>query len=313
MRIYDNKDKVKHRSTCGYCRHSGHSVNRCPSLKAHYQANLHLTGKDVSWYYDTDTLVGVDNTHLPQGYQRYYSDLVCQRNFLTYFNRAEGYFAPKEKKPSKPRKPSKCGFCGSLEHNRKKCSFMNEFAQDLESANRNYRKMFYEQVLEPLQLGIGSFVMLAETNHSEEIYEHTKVSGMITSFNFDKIGIGNYYSRWSQYGTHFDIEINTTENEKIKLFNGLIAKYLSSKTFPDSPLYGTVSSNYYSHGIVEVIAPAPQMPEKEWFLGENPAFEWITKKKDMYTLYRELCGAIELFHPEGKGCVQKWYDRVYKK
>ena len=63
-------------------------------------------------------------------------------------------------------------------------------------------------------------------------------------------------------------------------------------------------------GITQVIAPAPSIPDEEWFLGQSPAFDWVVKKKSLQDLLATYQGVIRKFHPDGDATMEKWNKKL---
>jgi hypothetical protein len=123
--------------------------------------------------------------------------------------------------------------------------------------------------------------------------------------DFDSISIGNRYSRWSDW--HTELQVKYRLDDKEKNFGSDL--FLDS-AFPllDEDKMGHLTSTF--EGISKVIVPAPSLPDKEWFLGRSPAFEWVVKKKSLHALFTHYGSNIRHYHPEGDVLWEKWRRKV---
>ena len=293
MKLYEQRNN-KSQNQCSYCRHEGHNKRYCPTLRRHWEAN-----KDWDEHLDLSLLKDVKGSDFGGWWK--VSDRDAGRMFKHHFGYINKLMTT-PKKTAKKRKPSKCGFCGSSRHTRRNCSLMGEFVKVLEETNKAYRKSFYENIFVKHGLGIGALVRFKQ--YTYRITKDHQMS-LIMDIDFDSISIGNRFSRWSHWNTELQVKYRIGDHEK----NFGSDLFLDS-AFPllDRDNMGHLSSHY--DGIVEVIAPAPSLPDKEWFLGQSPAFNWVVKKKNLATLFTTYGSIISLYHPDGDVLWEKWRKKV---
>lgn len=293
MKAYNNRNN-KNTISCGYCQEMGHSKRFCPTMESHWNQNKDTYGKT------TEEIVGVDKTMFPSLWQSYYSDIQALAQFKHHWEYMQNRFEPKAK-VTKPRKPSKCGFCGDTTHTRRKCSLMGEFVQVLEDTNRAYRKQFYDVVFKEYGLGIGAFV-----KYQYGWYNPQQGTTLIHEVDYDSISIGNMKSRWNDYSTDLRIiGMRSDTNNKFNFGTHLLVQ--SGFLIPRNLRH---LGAFDSEGIIDVIAPAPSIPDEEWFLGQSPAFDWVVKKKSLRELFGQYKDIIELYHPDSPVIVEEWRKKV---
>lgn len=295
MKLYEKRNK-KSTNKCNYCRHEGHNKRHCPTLRRHWEANK-------NWNGDMSLLKDVKGSDF--GGWWCLSDDDARRVFRYHFDYINKLMTAPKKAPKK-RKATKCGFCGSSRHTRRNCSLMGEFVKVLEETNKAYRKSFYENVFVKYGLGIGAFVQFKEYvwNATTGVTD-AEMTSLIMDIDFDSISIGNRYSRWSDW--HTELQVKYRLDDKEKNFGSDL--FLES-AFPllDEDKMGHLTSTF--EGISKVIVPAPSLPDKEWFLGRSPAFEWVVKKKSLHSLFTTYGSNIGHYHPEGDVLWEKWRKKV---
>ena len=296
MRIYQNKDKTRD-IQCNYCYEMGHNKRHCPTMKAHWEAN-----PQVHETYDHDNVVGVDKTMFPQSYQTHWGDNSAKIQFRAHWNYMKNRFAEKPK-TTKSRAKAKCGFCGSTAHNRRNCNKMKNFVYVLNETNRAYRSQFYDRFIEGMGIGAGALVQ-TKTWEGEEV-------GIMVDFPTDKIMFTNLKRSWSDFYTAAKGKILVNgETFAISIANDFMydPDYYNSN-------YGVWTPMHSPYGrIVSVISPAPNRPSKEWFLGQEPCFQWVVKKRDQRALMSELSLYIKEFYPHDNLKAKlgaKCYDLFY--
>ena len=302
MKIYEEKDNEKRTIQCSYCYNSGHNKRRCPHLKAHYLANKDYSG--------TEPMKGISNAMFSTHYQLYFGQARAEYLFQRHFKYAEGIYGEQEKKVQKKRRKPKCGFCKSEEHNRRNCGTMDKFVKILTETERNYRARFYDQIIVGLGFGIGAFVEYGIQKWEIDDPYDGAVRGLVTSFDPSSITIGNLQSRWGDYHTTPLWEINGLPPMGRNWGNiGFIGKRCARDKGGIDPVF--VASNH-SHVITDIIAPSPTTPDKDWFLGKSPAFDWVVKKRSLRILYQEYRAIIREFHPDGQNIAQKLHGKLDK-
>ena len=296
MKIYDKRNK-KSQNQCRYCRHEGHNKRYCPTLRRHWEANKDWDGKNIS------TLKDVKGSDFASWYS--YSDVHAKQAFQWHFHYISKIMtAPKN--PPRKRKATKCGFCGDSGHTRRNCSLMGEFVKVLEETNKAYRESFYENVFVKYGFGIGAFVQFKEYVWSPTSgVSDEQLTSLIMDIDFDSISIGNRFSRWSDW--HASPQVKYRLGDKEKDFG---TDLFLDTAFPllDLDEMGHLTSSF--EGISKVIVPAPSLPDKEWFLGRSPAFEWVVKKKGLRDLLTAYSSTIRRYHPHGNEIYSEWRKKV---
>ena len=294
MKLYEKRNK-KSQNTCSYCRHEGHNKRHCPTLRRHWEAN-----KD--WCGDLSLLEDVKGSDFG-GYWKL-TDHDARRVFQWHFNYINKLMTTPKKTPKK-RKATKCGFCGSKAHTRRNCSLMGEFVKVLEETNKAYRKSFYETVFVELGLGIGAFVQYKKYIYDPANRPSDDPTSLITDIDFDSISIGNLFSRWSDWSTELQVKYRVGGHEK----NFGTDLFLDSE-FPLLNRSGMKHLSAHYDGITKVIVPAPSLPDKEWFLGQSPAFNWVVKKKSLHALFTTYGSIVMRYHPNGEVLWEKWRKKL---
>ena len=296
MKLYEKRNN-KSQNTCSYCRHEGHNKRYCPTLRRHWEAN-----KDWDKHPDLSLLKDVKGSDFG-GYWKF-TDHDARRVFQWHFNYINKLMTTPKKTPRK-RKATKCGFCGSSGHTRRNCSLMGEFVKALEETNKAYRKSFYETVFVEHGLGIGAFVQYSQYIYNPANRPSDDPTSLITDIDFDSISIGNLFNRWSDWNTELQVKYRVGGHEK----NFGTDLFLDSE-FPLLNRNGMGHLSDHYSGITKVIAPAPSLPDKEWFLGQSPAFKWIVKKKSLHTLFATYGSAIMRHHPDGEALWEEWRKKI---
>lgn len=299
MKIYKERNN-KSRTTCYYCYDTTHNRRYCPHLKAHYEMNKN--------YCVTREVVGIDGSHFHSRLGTI-SKIRAKRHFEAWFDYAHSVHSEHAKKQkeiakakAKPRKARKCGFCRSEDHTRRACTVMSEFVEVLEQTNLAYRKMFYEQIIEGLGLGKGAVVQMER----EIGWQHKgkeKKTAIITKFDPDSIGIGNLL-QYSDYET--PIEINNKERS-LGDFRG----FLSKDVFPSKvgkEMSHLLNGHEWHWRITKIVAPSPTKPDRDWFLGQSPAFSWVVKKRDYSQLRSAFSSIVKSFHPKGSEALKNFQE-----
>lgn len=292
MKLYETRNNT-YQVSCGYCRHEGHNKRHCPTLRKHWEANKDYDGAS------SRTIKGVYGTDFA-GYWKVTDRDACL-TFHYHFDYINKIMTSAPTTPKKKR-ASKCGFCGSKAHTRRTCSEMGKFVKILEETNKAYRKAFYDKVFVEYGVGIGAFV-----EYKRGWSEEDKATTLILDIDYDSIAIGNALNRWGQFHTALKIQGRHSMTDRDFNFGG---QFLNDAYFP------LLSRDKLDHirglydGITQVIAPAPSIPDEEWFLGQSPAFDWVVKKKSLQDLLATYQGVIRKFHPDGDATMEKWNKKL---
>ena len=295
MKIYESRNNT-YQVNCSYCNNLGHNKRYCPALRKHWEANKHKNYKETLQY---DWEVSSTDFNFYRGW----SDSDASRRFNHHYLYIKKIMETSTTTTPKNRKAPQCGFCKSKEHTRRNCSHMGEFVKILEETNRAYREYFYDEIIAKRGISIGSYVEVAQWNTTESAY------GMITTFDLDKISIGNLFTRWSDYNTANPVIVEGGGETVMTSHSDMFHSSLFSEE--ENNCKETLRSlvNHY-YGISKVIAPAPSVPDKEWFLGQSPAFDWVVKKKSLESLFLTYMHVISKFHPNGSEVVKKLRELI---
>ena len=288
MKLYEYRNNT-YQVSCGYCRHEGHNKRHCPTLRKHWKANKDYDGAS------SRTIKGVYGTDFA-GYWKVTDRDACL-TFHYHFDYINKLMTSTPTTPKK-RRASKCGFCGSKAHTRRTCSQMGKFVKILEETNKAYRKAFYDKVFVEYGVGIGAFV-----EYKRGWSEEDKATTLILDIDYDSIAIGNALNRWGHFHTALKIQGRHSMTDRDFNFGG---QFLNDACFPLLPRDKLDHIRGYYDGITQVIAPAPSIPDEEWFLGQSPAFDWVVKKRSLQDLLTTYQGVIRKFHPDGEGVMERW-------
>ena len=297
MRLYEERNK-KSSIQCGYCYHTGHNKRNCPTLRRHWEANKDWNPSTMM----SSALKDVNGADFGGWYG--ISDEDARKTFARYFYYIDDIMTSPKTTPKK-RKATRCGFCGSKAHTRRNCSLMGKFVKILEETNMAYREKFYEEVFVKTGLGIGAFVEIQQYRYSFPSTDNPNQTSIITDIDFDSISIGNRFNRWSEWATKLVVNVMLEDRER-----NIGSDLFLSASFPllDRAKTSHLTNTY--EGITKVIVPAPSIPDKEWFLGQSPAFNWVVKKKNLATLFTNYGSIIKLYHPDGEALWEKWRKKV---
>lgn len=306
MRIYEDKDK-KAEIQCGYCYNHGHNKRYCPTMKAQWDAN-----PQVHETYDHDTLVGIDKTMFSQYYQTYWGDDQAKVQFRSHWQYMKKRFAPKASATTKKRKKPKCGFCGSTSHNRRNCKKMKNFVYVLQECNKQYRSDFYDHFIEEMGYGAGALVQYSRWSHKAKDWE-TNV-GIVEKFPVENVMFTNLTNYWSDYFTKFEPTILVNGRRLTTGSDGIV---YTEKQFPKEleESYGKMGGMHSQYCPVhKIMSPAPNKPTKEWFLGQEPCFDFVVRKRNLQGILGSLAYLIKKFYPHDNLRTKlgaKIYDQYY--
>lgn len=300
MRLYDERN-LKRTVSCAYCYAEGHNKRACPDLKRHFLANKDWDKTDVG------EVVGITTDLQRVGIGG--SAIAYVNHFRDYFDYAKGLYGDQPSTtPRKPRKKTKCGFCGSRAHTRRNCKPMKQFVRDLEQANKGFRSKVYDNLFQSVGFGIGAFIEQAHQDYHGDLAPEVE-QGLVTHIDMSSISIGNLLSSWSDYASLFSFKINGEFPYSYRWGEGCFSMKLGEK----HDLPSKYCRQGYGQVISAILAPAPSVPTKEWFLGQSPAFDWVVKKRDLSTLWDVYGCIIKEYHPDGDKVYEKWNKKLRTK
>ena len=296
MKIYENSkinNGTSNSVTCNYCWDSGHNKRHCEHLKRDYLDNKSW---DIGQGMES---LQVDLSQRPNNYFHH----GAKRQLANHFIYAKSLYEEegKAKSPTTRKAPS-CGFCGSKEHTRRKCNHMATFVKVLEDTNRAYREMFYNKVIVEMGIGLGAFIEYGYSSDSS--LKGKNITGIITDFDPKTISIGNLLYQYGDYNTPIHLGIDSKVIKSSFIIGEDLPQYQQIK---DSPLSDISAYYHWTSTIQKIIAPSPNKPDKEWFLGQSDAFDWVVKKKSIETLWGEYREVIKRFHPKVPSDTRCWW------
>jgi len=313
MRIYEERSQNKRTVNCPCCGKEGHMWSTCP-LPAQF-AKLEKEGKEPDL-----TLMG--------GWLQRRWDTLNDDGTLMYANRlfknAERYGRQQQlrvenreaKKArqdayekslgiTKAKRKTSCGFCGGTDHNRRNCDIMFNFVDDLTRASTNYRKKFYERLVQGQGFAEGALVGVSASymNIGGKWIEDFEGIGIVSKIAWDKVNLGLTMSNW-EYCSKLRVEMLVSGNTMAidNPFRGMIEADIS-----DDGKRGKIAELFSgSHGygvqIDSIVAPSENIPSEEWFNeGYTDCWEWITKKKALADVTHYLTPLIAKWHPSRLG------------
>ena len=318
MRIYNNSQKGSTPSgnsapSCSYCRDESHRATDCPHIEGDWAMfqNFQIPCSDPdNW---------TNNPVQSSGNQRSWNQQTNQaRWFKEPYGWSKWYLAcetAKEKKDKalakrakalakgKSRRVSKCGFCGSVEHNRRACSAMEDFVVRATQANREWRKQFYEQIVGQLGLSEGALI---QASYSRWNSNDETITGIVTSINWDELHMGCdtkwnpvNSNRWSP-DLHHSLQQSVTitftadgQTKKTQIVGEMVTKMSLGAVISGR-------SGYNAFKEITVISPSEKPMSDEWIdQGHEEAIRFVTKKRSYQQLKDQ--GFV--------GLVDKWFKK----
>jgi hypothetical protein len=209
-----------------------------------------------------------------------YAQFKAKKQFLAHYTYASKTFGttPKQKR----RRKSSCGFCGRATHTRRNCTHMVKFVEILNEANTSYREQWYDEFVTQMGFGFGALIKTSSGS-----------VGIVSKVDLDTVMFTNTLSSWNDYHTRFDVEL-TIDNEKIRPRNNLFTSD-GYKSWDDAMGY----TFFTRWAIIEsIVSPSPNPVTKEWFLQQQPQFDWVVKKRNAQQIWNEVGQRVRLFHPD---------------
>jgi len=279
MRIHeDQNNSYRSKSTCGYCRETGHNQYQCPHVKGDWENFL------SKWKFP------VDKNGLP--IKRGYNQVAWARGignndaltiniynncFASWFRNCRKAYAvqlergfnlagkPKRKVPA----ARTCGFCGSKSHTRRNCSTMEQFLKDCYKANENWRRAAYCELVEQAGLSVGACV---EVSVSEGYSRPTtQKTGIITKINWDTINVLSACTSTSSFA-HSPLKVEILVNGEKRTLKNLHNKFKCLGK-------NGAGNGYWGVELTKVITNSPTPLPPEWITSYKESFETLVKKK----------------------------------
>ena len=309
MKIHENNGSTSNRSksTCGYCRESGHNQYQCPHVRGDWENFLSKwkipvndDGMPIKRGYNCVAYAyGGNNDPLTAN--------LYNNGFVSWFrNCRKAYIKQKERgfkldgthKRSASSAPKKCGFCGSTNHTRRNCPTMKQFLEDCYKANENWRRAAYQEIVQGHGISVGACVqVLVSANHWNAPSE--KKIGIIKSINWDTINVLSGANKQSSFASS-PLEIKVLIGNEVYEIDNLHDKF---KTV------GVNGKLEYSWGsrrcqLSKVITHSPTPLDPEWITSYKESFGTLVKKKSLEVLKHGM--ASEYSSPNIVAHVNAW-------
>jgi len=284
MNIHENQNNSnRQKSTCGYCRETGHNQYQCPHVKGDWENFLSVLRLPVD---DIGQPIrrGYNYVTWRQGSFNPLVDDVQNNAFASWFrNCRKAYVVQKQRgfelEGKIKRKDSAtkrtCGFCGGKDHTRRNCSVMEQFLKDCSSANEHWRRAAYKELVEMGGLSVGACVKVEYEIGNWQSREKIKGTGIITNINWETV---NVFSGLTQYkeDVHSPLEVTVLVNGENKRISGLDEK------FHTLGKNGVVNSFWRGDGACTLLgfvtnSPTPLPPE--WITSYKESFKTLVKKR----------------------------------
>lgn len=292
MRIYENRNKKKRKTTCSYCGGEGHLWVACPHPKLHVSQMKSGKPLDTSVFKGNQATWAMKSTPNAAPTPR---EEWLKKNAIDFLTRQT---ERSKKKPTKNRR--RCGFCGSPSHNRRNCKVIKSFVEDLACANMNYRKHFYEEFVS--QLGVAEGALLDITTGRDKTGMSLTTSiAIVQHIDWDSINLTMDNASW-EYGGRLVISV-VSDGKTLKGTNPF-QYWLNSDYDPLYPtnLRGLMKPlTWYDNTfqVLSVLSQSNNKPSEKWFLeGYDNGWEWLCKNKKLSDVGAVFADLIEKWHPD---------------
>ena len=181
MKGLENPDALRtnRAPTCSFCSDPSHRIGDCPHVNKVW-TSLTLCEIPVDTLRDTHGLrwmVRGDN------WGKLYTH--TERSWNKWKKAQERRNKPKS---TKSRRAPRCGFCGSVSHTRRTCDEQTKWAQRLVTANRNFRRIFYDKYVSEMGISTGCIVKI-ETSPRYGQTEGVQFSTVVTNVDWDTVNL----------------------------------------------------------------------------------------------------------------------------
>jgi len=280
MKIHENQNNsYRSKSTCGYCRETGHNQYQCPHVKGDWEnflSRLEIP-KDilghpikrgynrVTWNYNNNKAFnpltdGIENNALASWFRN------CRKAYLVQRERGFDLEGKAKRKVTAKRT---CGFCGSEHHTRRNCDVMEEFLKDCYKANENWRRACYKELVEIHGLSVGACVKVGVSTGWNSPPEE-KI-GLITKINWDTVNVLSGMSNRSDFAES-SLDVHVMVGNETMLLKDL------NETFNTIGKNGT-SYRWSGAKLLEVITHSPTPLPPEWITSYKESFGTLVKKR----------------------------------
>lgn len=285
MKLYENtKDPHSRRANrCGYCREEGHNRLDCPHVAKDWESWAHfkVPARSQGWH---------RSRNYPKYWGEWYED--CRSTMIKQQEKEKNKMASTPVVRSAP----KCGFCGERGHNRRNCTKMAAFIELCNKANSNWRRAFYDLIIEKAGLQVGTAVEVCRDSWAEDKEYHI---GIISGVNLDKVNMFTAchfsYDDRHKYAQEFDVHV---------MIDGDVQHIGIKRFLSERGLIGDVVRHVDNHWtrlhLSKVISKTTTPLSNEWVESYKEAWQFLAKKKT----YEELRNAGIVKH------VEDWANRT---
>ena len=282
MNIYEREqtgESHRSKSSCSYCRQTGHNINECPqvSIDYSYWKNYEVplqAGNPVRWF----------NANQPKYWGEWYTKCInAMQKQIDYIEKQK---QPKQRRVSKRRS---CGFCGRSGHTRRTCLAMGTFKADAYRANENWRRKAYDILVNQLGISVGAAIKVQRHDgygRSATVTEHV---ALVSSVNWDKLNLTCDNRTWQDQWRQALVVEAVINGQRHKLKWSDDATKILKPAFQHSHCYS-------AYTYIAKVAAAPKPLDESWVTDYKEAFDFIAKKRSHERL--EEYGIVNL--------VEKW-------
>jgi len=285
MNIHENKNNSsRSKSTCGYCRETGHNQYQCPHVKSDWEnflSRLEIPkdkdgtpirrGYNYATYWNTTTdfdplTMDIANNALASWFRN------CKKAYLVQKKR--GFDLGHKRKGSTASRT--CGFCGDKGHTRRNCPTMEQFLKDCYKANENWRQAAYKELVEIGGLSVGACVQVDYTEGSWSNQVTKRATGIITKINWDTI---NVFSGMSQHSnsTHSPVVVHVLVDGETRRLGNLAEKFHTINKNGEIISFWRAEP---SCNLINVITNSPTPLPPEWVTSYKESFDTLVKKRN---------------------------------
>ena len=294
MNIHEKQNNSnKSKATCGYCRTEGHNQYQCPHVKGDWENFLsrleipkdkdgnpirrghNYVVYNYKGFAQFDPLImDIANNSLSQWFRN------CKKAYIVQKQR--GFDFDHKRKGSTTQRT--CGFCGSKDHTRRNCSVMEQFLKDCNSANENWRRAAYKELVEMGGLSVGACVKVEYDSGNWSNREKIKGTGIITNINWETVNVFSGLTTYKE-DVHSPLEVTVLVNGENKRISGLDEK------FHTLGKNGVVNSFWRGSGACTLLgfvtnSPTPLPPE--WITSYKESFKTLVKKRNYEQLQKGM-------------------------
>lgn len=282
MQIHENQNTSnKSKATCGYCRTEGHNQYQCPHVKGDWEnflSRLEIP-KDkngnpirrgynyITWHAQSFDPLTMDimNNALSSWFRN------CRKAYLVQKER--GFKLDHKRKGSTAQRT--CGFCGDSNHTRRNCSKMEQFLKDCSTANENWRRAAYKELVEIGGLSVGACVKVEYDNGNWQNRQKIQGTGIITNINWETVNVFSGMDKLSSF-VQSPLEVTVLVNGEKKRMDGLSDKF---HTIGKNGIITSFWRGYGACTLLSFVTNSPTPLPPEWITSYKESFKTLVKKK----------------------------------